>query len=80
MRNAADIQYRANLIFVFKNTLNALTAGTHYGRETQNGLTMALDFLNSLSGDILTDRELRHAIRLSTYRGRNTDYRAMYTA
>lgn len=80
MRNAADIQYRYNLMSVFANTFDRIQAGTYYGRETENGLNMALSYLNSLSSEYLTDSELKHAIRLSTYRGAQTDYRKMRTA
>ena len=79
MTNYADIAYTANIKFVFENDLERIQNGTHHGRETENGLKMALDYLNNTTAEKLTESELTHVIRLSMYRGKQTDYRNMMT-
>ena len=80
MRNGADIAYRENIRLVFTNTLDRKKRGAHFGRETENGLKMAIAYLDSLKVDILTEMQLYHCIRIAHYRGRETDYRAITTA
>lgn len=80
MTNYADIQFTANLKSVMANTLERKASGTYYGRETENGLKMAIAYLDSIDAEMLTDQQLRHAVRLSNYRGKATDYRALHTA
>ena len=77
MKNGADISYKANISFVFKNDLQRKQNGTHHGRETENGLRMAIAYIDSIEAETLTENELKHAIRLSTFRGTETDYRAI---
>lgn len=79
MTNYADIAYTANIKSVFENDLERIYNGTHHGRETENGLKMALDYLNNTDAEKLTESELRHVVRLSTYRGTETNYRNMKT-
>lgn len=80
MRNGADIAYRENIKLELTNTLDRMQRGTYYGRETQNGLKMAIAYIDSVKADILTERQLYNAVRLAHYRGAQTDYRAIVTA
>lgn len=74
------IEFRLNLIFTLSNTLSAIKAKKYYGNETENGVEMALFYLNSLNTDYLSDQELRHALRLTMYRGKERNYQKLYTA
>ena len=80
MRNAADIAYRENIRLTLANEFERKQRGAYFGRETENGLQMAIAYLDSLKADILTEGQLYHCIRLSHYRGKETDYRAITTA
>ena len=80
MRNGADIAYRENIRLTLTNTLERMQRGTHNGRETAQGLKMAIAYIDSLKVDVLTESQLYHAVRLVHYRGRETDYRAIITA
>lgn len=80
MRNGADIAYRENIRLEMSNTLDRMQRGTYHGRETANGMKMAIAYLDSEKGDILTAGQLYHAVRLAHYRGKATDYRAITTA
>lgn len=62
MRNGLDIQYRANLIASLKSPYKDV-------RQTERGIAWAIEFLNSLTCEILSESELKHAIRLSYFRG-----------
>ena len=62
MKNGLDIQIRANLIASFKSPHK-----DH--RQTERGIAWAIEFLESLTCDVLSDSELNHAIRLSYFRG-----------
>lgn len=39
------------------------------GRDTVKGLMWAIDFCDSLNHEVMTDREFKHAMRLTTFRG-----------
>lgn len=80
MKNGADIAYRENIRLTLANTLERKQRGTDHGRETENGLKMAIAYLDSVKVDILTERQLYHAVRLAHYRGKETDYRTITTA
>lgn len=80
MRNGADIAYRENIRLTLANELERKQRGAHFGKETENGLKMAIAYLDSLKVDILTEMQLYHCIRLAHYRGKATDYRAITTA
>lgn len=80
MKNYADIIYTANIKSVLIDTLDRKQNGTYHGLETVNGLKMALEYLDSVNAEQLTEQQLKHVIRLSIYRGRQTDYRALTTA
>jgi len=62
MKNGLDIQIRTNLIA-------SLTSPYKDVRQTEQGITWAIEFLNSLTCEILSEREFKHAIRLSYFRG-----------
>lgn len=40
-------------------------------RETVRGIQFAIDFCNSLDREWMTERELKHAVRLTYFRGAN---------
>lgn len=58
---------------------NRLVKGEHFGRETANGLKMAISFLGSVECDTLTEQQIGHACRLTTYRGTISDHRKLFT-
>lgn len=39
------------------------------GRDTVKGLMWAIDFCDSLTHEVMTDREFKHAMRLTMFRG-----------
>lgn len=80
MKNAADIAYRENIRLELSNTLDRKQRGTYHGKETTQGLKMAIAYIDSLTTDILTERQLYHSVRLAHYRGKETDHRAITTA
>lgn len=80
MRNGADIAYRENIRLTLVNTLERMQRGTYIGRETANGLKMAIAYLDSVKDQILTESQLYHAVRLAHYRGKETDHRSIITA
>lgn len=65
--NGADIAYTANLRDVYENTLSRMERGEYYGSETETGLKMALEYLQTMP-EVMTEEQLKHAVRLSTYR------------
>lgn len=71
-----SINYTKNFINVCTNTLSrAMAAKTDLermaalDRQTLAGLNWAIDFARNLNREIMTDAELKHAIRLTYYRG-----------
>lgn len=80
MKNGADIAYRENIRLTMTNTLDRMQRGTYNGRETAQGLRMAIAYLDSVKAERLDERQLYHAVRLAHYRGKQTDYRAIITA
>lgn len=78
--NYGDISFTANIKSVLTNTLERKLNGPYYGLETINGLKMALEYLESVNVEQLTELQLKHAIRLSRYRGKETNYRTLTTA
>ena len=76
MTNAAYINYTANFIFTCENTLkrvaNAETDSARkaiLGRQTVRGIEWAIEFVNGLNTEYMSDRELNHAIRCTNFRG-----------
>lgn len=62
MKNGLDIQIRTNLIASLKSPYKDV-------RQTERGIAWAIEFLNSLTCEILSESELKHAMRLSYFRG-----------
>lgn len=60
------IEYTANFIF----TLNCQIERGATAPCTQQGLEWALEFVQSLNKEKMTERELSHACRLTTFRGK----------
>ena len=76
--NAASINIPHNFISVCVNTLLTVsaadTAEARYAaldRQTITGILLAIEFVNGLSTDYMSENELQHAIRLTYYRGVN---------
>lgn len=64
------IEYKANFLFMARNTLERLIAGQRCdGRETKQGVVWAIKFVKGLDHEVMTERELSHACRCMTYRG-----------
>lgn len=59
----------ANYIWMCENMLDSMQAGTFHGRETERGTRWAIEFVKSLDHDMMTERELSHAVRLTYFRG-----------
>lgn len=57
--------------------LRRIQNGEYHGKETVNGLKMAIAYIDSI--DKLTERELKHVVRLAGYRGAETDYKRLKT-
>lgn len=63
------IENKANFLYVCRNTLERMLAGEYHGRETRGGVMAAIQFVKSLDHDTMTEKELKHAIRLTMHRG-----------
>lgn len=70
--NALDIAYTANLRRVYENTLSRMANNEYYGSETENGIKMALEYLE-LMPEILTEDQINHAMRLAMCRRNSPD-------
>lgn len=75
--NAADISFTANFIELCENRLKRHAAATSemakravLDRDTVQGLRWAIDFCKSLGREQMTEAELKHAVRLTMFRGR----------
>lgn len=62
MKNSLDIQIRKNLIASLESPYKDV-------RQTERGIKWAIEFLNSLTCEILSEKEFKHAIRLTYFRG-----------
>ena len=76
--NALSINIPANFIFSCENTLARYAAATSEGarravldRQTLHGINWAIQFCKSLDTDYMTDAQLKHAIRLTMFRGQS---------
>lgn len=74
--NALSINIPANFIFSCENTLARYAAATSepakrgiLDRQTVQGIKWAIDFCKSLDTDYMSDAQLKHAIRLTMFRG-----------
>ena len=63
------IENKTNFLYMARNTLARILAGTNGGRETTKGVLWAIKFVSALDHDTMTERELSHACRCMTYRG-----------
>lgn len=63
------IEEKSCFLFVCRNTLERMLSGQHHGRETRQGVMWAIKFVKSLDHEVMTERELSHAIRCTTFRG-----------
>lgn len=77
--NYADISYKSSFKSVCINMLERLQSGKYHGRETENGLKMAIEYLDSIEAGKLSETKLKHVERLTAYRGTITDYRNFKT-
>lgn len=78
MNNYASINIPANFIHSceaelerWANADSELKKRAILDRDTPQGLRWAIDFCKSIKADFMTEAELKHAIRLTTFRGRN---------
>lgn len=76
--NALSINIPFNFVATCESTLARVeTAETEtarqaiLSRQTVQGIKWAIEFVNGLSTEYMTERELNHAIRLTYYRGAN---------
>lgn len=74
--NALSINIPANFIASCESTLarvenaeDAATRSAILSRQTVHGIKCAIEFVNGLGTDFMTDGELKHAIRCTYYRG-----------
>ncbi len=74
--NALSINIPSNFIFSCENTLARYAAATSepakrgiLDRQTVQGIKWAIDFCKSLDTDYMSDAQLKHAIRLTMFRG-----------
>lgn len=74
--NAASINIPANFISTCEATLNRYTAAQSdaerraiLDRQTVQGLWWAIGFVRQLQTACMSDKELKHAIRLTHFRG-----------
>jgi hypothetical protein len=58
-----------NYIWLCERMLEQMREGRFHGYETERGTKWAIEFCKSLDHDVMTDRELDHAIRLTRFRG-----------
>lgn len=70
--NASDIAYTGNLRRVYENTLSCMANNEYYGSETENGIKIALEYLEPMP-EILTEDQINHAMRLAMCRRNSPD-------
>lgn len=63
------IEEKSCFLYVCRNTLARMLKGEHHGRETRKGVMWAVEFVKGLDHEVMTERELNHAVRLLTFRG-----------
>lgn len=74
------IANRAAFLWMLSNTYKTMVAGNYRGRETEAGVRMAIEYLEGLEAERLTEREIKHVCRICYYRGRVRDQRQLTTA
>jgi hypothetical protein len=74
--NAASINIASNFIMVCESTLKRYAAASTelekraaLDTDTVQGLHWAIDFVQSIGRDVMTEAELKHAVRLTKFRG-----------
>ena len=74
--NAASINIASNFIMVCESTLKRYAAAstelekrTALDTDTVQGLNWAIDFVQSIGRSVMTEAELKHAVRLTKFRG-----------
>lgn len=73
------IGYKNAFLFVLNNTYNRMVNGQYHGRETENGVKLAIEYLNNERAETLTEQQISHVCRLTCYRGRVTEYKLLTT-
>ena len=75
--NAASINIVNNFIMVCESTLKRYAAASTelekhaiLDTDTVQGLNWAIDFAQSIKRDVMTEAELKHAVRLTKFRGK----------
>ena len=75
--NAASINVVNNFIMVCESTLKRYAAASTepekhaiLDTDTAQGLNWAIDFVKSLDHSVMTEAELKHAVRLTKFRGK----------
>ena len=75
--NAASINIVNNFITVCESTLKSYAAASKepekhaiLDTDTVQGLHWAIDFVQSIKRDVMTEAELKHAVRLTKFRGK----------
>ena len=75
--NAASINIANNFIMVCESTLKRYAAASTelekhaiLDTDTVQGLRWAIDFVQSIGRDVMTEAELKHAVRLTKFRGK----------
>lgn len=63
------IENKFYFVWACRNSLSRMAAGKYHGRETARGLKLAIDFVSNLDHDTMTEDELKHAVRCTTFRG-----------
>lgn len=74
------IANREAFLWMLNNTYRTMKAGTYRGRETEAGVRMAIEYLEGLEAERLSEKEIKHVCRICYYRGRVTDHRMLTTA
>lgn len=63
------IENKYNFLYMCRRDLGRMISGTYFGRETRQGVLWAIEFVKGLDHDVMTDVEIKHAVRCTTYRG-----------
>ena len=75
--NAASINIASNFTMACESTLKRYAAASTelekraaLDTDTVQGLHWAIDFVESIGRDVMTEAELKHALRLTKFRGK----------
>lgn len=64
------IENKYCFIWSCRNSLERMASEKCYGPETERGLKLAIDFVSNLDHETMTEAELSHAVRCTTFRGK----------